>query len=189
MAARKRRPGGGRKPLHPAKRRVTTTFRMDPALHAALERECRRNNRTLNREIETRLQKSFEEPGDYAFGESPDKDFAKVIVELAHMIRVWTGNSWRDDRFSFDEFRAAVQFVLVRLMPKGKRKVPELLKKTATPSFVAIIKKIGAFGELLGAAVFARFGNPAGIGWWEAEPDDLKYQWMQKGLGLKEEGR
>jgi hypothetical protein len=111
---RRRRPGGGRKPLSKQGRREQVNFRATPELLAVLRKEAEQNGRTLTAEIEYRL-----------FGEGPDRDFAVATVEVAQLIRLWFRRSWQGDRWAFDLFEAGVRALLPHFMPEGEAQAPE----------------------------------------------------------------
>jgi len=156
---RKRKTAGGRKPLPKEQHRVLTTIRMNPRLYADLEQECSRSHRSLTREIEARLKRSFRDQ----FGESPDRDLAFITVELARRIRTVTTKSWIEDRYTFDAFKVALLWVLEFLEPEGEPAVPDGLQKLAEispPAFGSIVRSADAFGLAIGAGLWGGLTQP-----------------------------
>jgi hypothetical protein len=121
----------GRPVLPDQLRRAPVTIRLDPKIRAGLIRESKRRKRTLSSEIEARLQESLRDPDtkEKAFGKSPDRDLAFLIVKLAQHVRAATGKSWRKDRFSFEAFRVAIQILLANLAPPDDPEVPQMIRE------------------------------------------------------------
>jgi TraY domain len=121
--ARKRAPGGGRKPrgVGPA---VHFNTRIAPDVRRRLERDARRNGRSLSHEIEVRLTDSIREA---PAADVQTRALCYLISQVAEIGRVVglersSGSefNWRTNRFDFEAFRAAIAHLLDRLAPTGE---------------------------------------------------------------------
>jgi TraY domain-containing protein len=119
--ARKRAPGGGRKPRGegPA---VHFNTRIAPEIKRRLERDAKRSGRSLSREIELRLAdaiKNAPEAGDQT------RALAYLITQAARIAQTAERRpgtapfDWRRNRFDFETFKTAVVHLLDRLAPAG----------------------------------------------------------------------
>ena len=136
--ARKRAPGGGRKPIDGTPRSATLTVRLGKELREALEREARRNQRRLSGEVFNRLRDSLlmAETLERLFGKSHNYALARIVSMLAQRAEGATGVKWRDDAFTFQLLRLTIDAVMVQLAPAawspdGPFEVPEVVEKSA----------------------------------------------------------
>jgi hypothetical protein len=131
--ARKRRPGGGRKPASSSGAAKHFNTRIAPDVRRRLEQEAERNNRTLSREIESRLRESVEFP-DYVrkrFGNQLNYALAHYVAEAAKGIDLRTGKSWRNDAYSGQALRMCVDIILRHVTNDGPIDIPEPVRQSA----------------------------------------------------------
>jgi hypothetical protein len=121
--ARKRAPGGGRKPRGKAPAEHFNT-RMTPEVRKLLQAEARLHGWSLSREIEERLKGSLV-LGDRDIEDRATKALVRVIAEMAARTQApksprGPGINWRNNRFLFEAFKAALNQFLDQLAPEGK---------------------------------------------------------------------
>ena len=130
---RKRSPGAGRKPQGEyAGKSATFTTRIQPELRAALDKCAKRNDRSLSQEVEKRLRESFEVQGK--MGPTHIGALAWLVSQVGQGVELMTGVRWREDRFTSEAFRSAINILLDRLAPETEIKVPERCAQTAMDS-------------------------------------------------------
>jgi uncharacterized protein (DUF1778 family) len=130
--AKRRAPGGGRKPKGPLKgKSATITTRITPETRVALEEAAAASGRSLSQEIEIRLRHSV----------GPDEKRAKHIKAAEELIRLaaeeterLTGLGWLTDRFTAEALRHAIDHLLGRFAPPpdGERRVPARIERLAS---------------------------------------------------------
>jgi len=129
--ARKRAPGGGRKPLPPGEGKIgTLSTRVSHGTRAALEREAKRNNQSLSREADLRLEQSFKDssaPGHI-------RALAHAVTLLAMQIERVTGERWYDGTFTGDALRHGIEVLIFHFAqtPDGDVVVPPKIEGTAS---------------------------------------------------------
>jgi hypothetical protein len=127
---RKRAPGGGRKPLPPGEGRIgTLTTRVSQGTRIALEREAKRNDRSLSREAEFRLEQSFKETS------APEhiRALAHAVTLLAVQIERVTGQRWYDGRFTGDALRHGMEALILHFVKNADAGVvPPKVEETAS---------------------------------------------------------
>jgi hypothetical protein len=131
---RPRAPGAGRKPKGEYRgKSATFTTRIQPELRAALDKAAVKNNRSLSQEVEKRLHDSFELPAQLArrFGPSHIAAFSRLVSEVGKGVELVTGKRWRDDRFTYEAFKSAVNMLLNRCAAEGDVRVPERCAESA----------------------------------------------------------
>jgi hypothetical protein len=112
MARGGRRPGSGRKRI----RRESGWFntRIDAGTRKVLEREARRNHRSLSHEIERRLIASIQhdaaKPDD-----RENRGLSKLVDEITKFANANARAHWRHNRFAFEVLRAALDEIFVIL--------------------------------------------------------------------------
>src|SRR5262245_38382801 len=104
--------GGARKGTGPKPgktRKVAVLARLAPEIRQQLERDAKRNRRSLSREIEVRLDASIKIPPK---GDNQTKALCYFIMEIANCLpgigRQYGGDAgfdWITDRFYFEAFR------------------------------------------------------------------------------------
>jgi hypothetical protein len=123
-----RAPGAGRKPRGDYRGKAATfTTRIQPELRAALDKAARESNRSLSQEVERRLDESFKIAAKIArdFGPPHIAAFSHLVSEVGRMAELMTGKRWREDRFTFEAFKSAVNILLDRLAYDGDLQLPE----------------------------------------------------------------
>jgi len=128
--ARKRGPGAGRKRIgkEPA---VHFNTRIDPEIRQWLEQEAERNKRSLSQEIARRLRDSVD-LGKQQKQKGPPAALGRLIAHLASGVeRATGGRRWRNDAFTGEALRTAIDVVLQRLIPTGPIEIPETVKQNA----------------------------------------------------------
>jgi hypothetical protein len=120
--------GVGRPPAGEfAGKSTTLTTRLTPATKAALEREAKKNKRSLSQEVELRLVRSLELPSTVKqnlWGEPHNKALAALTAKVAFSVEFVTGCSWRDSRFTWEALAAGMGVMLDYLKPKGDTEIP-----------------------------------------------------------------
>src|SRR5262249_47576826 len=108
--ARKRAPGGGRKPrgAGPA---VQFNTRISPEVRRQLELVAKRNGRSLSREIEVRLRQSLAFEKEWEGIHKHHHALARLVSIAARDVEGFIrppDKSWRDDVFAARALRAAL---------------------------------------------------------------------------------
>jgi hypothetical protein len=135
MSMRRTRTGGaGRKPQGEFRgKSATFTTRITPELRKALEREAKKNSRSLSQEVERRLVDSIQRPKilERALGAPQNRALGIVVARLAESVESTTGERWRQNPFAFQSLQFAITLVLDRLAPAGPVQVPPQIEKLA----------------------------------------------------------
>jgi len=129
--ARKRAPGGGRKPRGEFKNKSRTlTTRITAATRTALERAAKKSGRSLSQEIESRL--------DISIRRDRDRDhhrhiraLAQAIAFVTERVERATGKCWREDPFTGEALRHAIEFLVFHYAPHGELVVPASVEAAA----------------------------------------------------------
>src|SRR5262245_45161863 len=133
--ARKRKPGGGRKPGSAAGPAVHFNTRIAPEIRRRLEQEAKRNKRSLSQEIEFRLKDSFDFPEwvQKQFGENHHYALAYLVARIAIGVESKTDGRccWRKDPFTGKALRAGIDLILQRVIPEGPIEIPLAVKQSA----------------------------------------------------------
>jgi hypothetical protein len=134
--ARKRAPGGGRKPQGEfTGKTASLTTRIRPRVREGLEREAQRNGRSLSQEVERRLTDSLEMPQRIERGWGPPhvQALARLVARAVRTIEGSTGRRWRDDAFTGQAARAAINILMEHLVlvPDGALEIPEEVERSA----------------------------------------------------------
>ncbi len=133
----------GPKPKSPSERRGSPTgVRLPSILRRRLEVAAKKENMSLSREIERRLQGSFGEDPKFAqlFGSFKTywlfQQMAKAILSIENQ----TGKRWWQDRFTFDQMKSAIDTGLKLFRPKGRSTIPKRMLQEAErlPAFARI---------------------------------------------------
>jgi hypothetical protein len=126
--ARKRAPGGGRKPRGEGAA-VHFNTRIAPEIRRRLERDAKRNKRSLSHEIEERLKDSIGigKPDEqiralcYLIGRLADLLACMERGTALHAIATQNaGFDWRSNRADFEAFKSAIVRLLDYLAPSGE---------------------------------------------------------------------
>jgi hypothetical protein len=134
---RKRSPGAGRKPQGDyAGKSATFTTRIQPELRAALDKSAKGSKRSLSQEVERRLQESFKLPAEIARDLGPPhiRALARLVSQVGQGVELMTGFKWREDRFTSEAFRSAINILLDRFAPDTEIEVPERCDQSAISS-------------------------------------------------------
>jgi hypothetical protein len=126
LMTRKRAPGAGRKPRGPFKGKTATlTTRITPQTRAALERAAknRRPRISLSQEVEVRLDGSIRRDREHD-RKRHIRALAEAVALLAQQVERATGKCWRDDPFTGEALRHAIEFLISHYRPQGAIEVP-----------------------------------------------------------------
>lgn len=119
--ARKRRPGGGRKPLPTAGAGAPLSVRIDAATRAALEAEAAKSGTKLSRVVARLLKEGIEDRGYQPTG--PLRALGILIESVARSSRLYADDGkvreWNSDPTAFDVFRLTITKLLEKLRPAG----------------------------------------------------------------------
>jgi hypothetical protein len=146
--ARKRRPGGGRKPggEFPGKS-VTFATRLQPETRRALDEAAERTGRSVSAMAETILKAGLRKP----LGEPRNQGLAAAVAQLAENIEREAKISWRDSAFVGQALRHALEYFVFHFAPP-----PEEIPTIPPAIEAASAKMPTAFAE--------GFRTPAGFG-------------------------
>ena len=130
--AKKRAPGGGRKPRGEFSLKTSTiTTRITPGTRAALERATEKTGRSLSQEIEHRLDCSIRR--DYEHNRDRHiRALAEAIAILTHRVERATQKRWIDDPFTGEALRQGIEFLVFHFAAPGTPEVPASVKGAAT---------------------------------------------------------
>ena len=134
---RRRAAGGGRKPKGPIKgKKALLATRITPGMRRTLEWEARRRKWSLSQVIEVLLQEALGpkpsgKPRDWALDKPRNRALGYTVSRLAASIERETGESWRRDKFTFEEVKAAIDTFLFAFAPGGAMKVPPRIEHSA----------------------------------------------------------
>ena len=142
MPAKKRAPGGGRKPKGDNAKRASMTMRMSQDLRNALDAQAHRNGRTISREIELLLVSALKFPEQIKKEWRADHHYGlgRMVARLAWTVETATGiaaplqpgdQTWMDDPFTAAAVRAAIDITIRSLIPAGAPKVPAKVQASA----------------------------------------------------------
>jgi hypothetical protein len=146
---RKRAPGAGRKPKGEfAGKTETFTTRITPETRAALERGARKKGVSLSQHVEYLLRTALHKPSS---AQQRNQALARAIAFLAENIERETGRGWRDDAFTGQALRYAVEALLFHFAP-----TPQDSLMIPTPIEARASKMPQEFAE--------RYRTPAGLG-------------------------
>jgi hypothetical protein len=123
--ARKRAPGGGRKPKGATAMRSQLTVRMPDDMRAELEAAARRRDHTISDELLWRLRASFAR--DYEERRDPAiLALTFLIARLAEYIhlRLPFPMKWHENPFMFQAFKLGITKVLDAFAPSGEIESP-----------------------------------------------------------------
>jgi TraY domain len=159
--ARKRAPGGGRKPAGPFKgKNANLTTRITTDTRAALERAAKRSGRSLSQEAERRLDESFRR--DLAPRSQHLAALGPLIVMVAQRIESVTGKDWRLDSFTCEALREGIDAVLSHFGASGDTTVPPKVLDAAAKlpaAFGETYKTVKGLGQLEGGVVIVTLEN------------------------------
>ena len=149
----------GRPPLPPDEKRLASMgFRPTPEIRARLEAAARTSNRSLSQEIESRLERSFleESSAKEFFGGTQVFALARLIAAVVSVVEAGTGKTWRDDRDTHLQVRAAIDKILDSLGPGSVGEADErMILRKAQDVGKALVEVI------LGDVARSKEGTPA----------------------------
>jgi hypothetical protein len=124
---KRRRPGGGRKPIHDVAKSEAFTTRIQPKTRQALEEAARASNQSISRMAEILLEAGLRKPR----GEPHNRSLGIAIGALAEDIERDTGRSWRQDAFAAQALRNGIETILLQSAKQGPVTVPPALEREA----------------------------------------------------------
>jgi hypothetical protein len=151
MAKRKRRPGGGAKPLGEVAKTATFTTRIEPATRRALDEATQKSKlRSVSAMAGFILKQGLKKPS----GEPRNHSLACAVALLAERIEQAAGKSWRQDQFTGLALRYAVEALLFHFAPtpEGVPAAPPAVEKAAEkmpPEFAERFRKPAGLGHTL----------------------------------------
>lgn len=103
------------------------TLRLSQALRDRLQQAADSNGVTLSTEISNRLEETLDA------GTATTKEFGglqtyavcRLIADALGGVRMQTGHSWLEDRFSYDHAITAINEIVEYFKPNGPNKVPD----------------------------------------------------------------
>ena len=129
--ARKRAPGGGRKPLGEFRGKAATlTTRITTETRRALDSAARKSRRSLSQEIERRLTDSIQK--DLIRDRQPHiRALGETFMLMVQGVERRTGHRWCDDAFTAEALRHGLNFLISHFGPDGTPTLPKRLKEAA----------------------------------------------------------
>ena len=131
MVKRKRRPGGGAKPLGEVAKSATFTTRIEPATRSALNEAAKLSGQSVSAMAEFILRQGLKQPA----GEPRNNAVAAAIALLAENIEAGTKESWLTDPWTGFALCNAAEHLLLRFMPAPEREgmppAPPAVKEAA----------------------------------------------------------
>jgi hypothetical protein len=153
MAKRKRRPGGGAKPLGEVAKTATFTTRIEPATRRALDEATRKSrHRSVSATAEFILKQGLKQPS----GEPRNYAVGAAVALLAERIEAETKLNWREDPFTGFALCYAAEHLLFHYAPApegtGMPPAPPAVEEAAAkmhPEFADNFRKPHFFGRML----------------------------------------
>jgi hypothetical protein len=129
VTAKKRAPGGGRKPRGPFKGKSTTlTTRITPETRAAMERAAQKSGRSVSQEVERRLDESLRNDRNRR---SDVRALAEAVAMIAEKVEIATGKNWLQDAFTGEALRLAIEVLVRHFAPHSARVIPPKVEEAA----------------------------------------------------------
>jgi hypothetical protein len=127
--ARKRAPGGGRKPQGDfAKKTAVLTTRITQKTRSSLERAAHEGKLSISQEAERRIDQTFIEERRHRIDV---RALATTIMLVAEWVERSTGEQWRNSAFVNAALRDAIELVIRHFGPGGNVTVPAIVTETA----------------------------------------------------------
>lgn len=150
--ARKRAPGAGRKPRGPFQGKISNfSTRISADTRGALEAEAARKGQSISQVAERLLRIGLETMHGREAGD-PVRALCYLIEGIARLSAFIRQDDkfcdWRNDRYTFDAFRVAVDMLLDRLTPSDKLILPEEIDGVPTR------RTVERHGEIAFAAIW-----------------------------------
>ena len=129
--ARKRAPGGGRKPKGEIRGKAATlTTRITTETRQALDSAARKNRRSLSQEVERRLIDSVQK--DLSRDRQPHiRALGEVFMTMVKGVERRTGHRWCDNSFTAEAVRHGLNFLISHFGSNGATTLPKKLKEAA----------------------------------------------------------
>jgi hypothetical protein len=129
MTIRRRRPGGGRKPIGQFSKSATFNTRIDPETRRALDAAAQKNGVSISAIAGQILRKGLQKPT----GKPHNQSIARAITLLAERIEEGTKLDWRKDPFTGQALRYAVEALLFHFAatPEGAPAIPPSIAEGA----------------------------------------------------------
>lgn len=132
------------------------SVRVRGSLRDELEREAKRNGRTLSREIQHRLAQSLTEKKRLHLETDQTFWLGFLVRQVANRLDLHTGKSWRRDRYTFNALDTGLKIVLSEFTPDGDVAIPDRI--------AADMKRLEkALPDL--PTEHKQFQKPEGLGW------------------------
>lgn len=145
MQARRRAPGGGRKPANPlAPNTSQITVRLPDDMRAQLKAAADDNGRTLTDELQDRLSRSFER--DRELDRDPASySLSYLLGRVINTAAATTVGKWRDSPYVWETVRIAFDEIMRNYAPPGEIGLPDRPGYGDTPEQTAkfIVATIG----------------------------------------------
>ena len=131
-----RKPKRGRPSLPPGERKLASLgFRPTPEIRSSLEAAAKKNCRSVSKEVEARLDRSFlnDKAQRDALGGDDIYSLLKLLGAAAALIKSQTGKSWGDWKTAV-AIRAAWKNLIAEASPKLPKKWEAAIKRQSRPS-------------------------------------------------------
>src|SRR5262245_51997432 len=133
--ARKRAPGGGRKPRGPFKGMSRMlTMRVTPELRAGLELAKRESGFSLSQEAERRLRDSLKRDHQRT---ADVLALAEAIAQVIEKVQEATGKRWQEDAFTGQAARHGIEFLVRHFAALGAAVIPSRVQEASSKMFPA----------------------------------------------------
>jgi hypothetical protein len=158
------RRNAGRKKGSVAKHKKNAWYnaRMSSGLREMLSRAADRGSRSLAREIELRLEKSFEDSIAQEWGGSQNFALARLMGTIAQFVNGTVAAPWRENRFAFECLREAMHETLRYLshyVPRETQAAPADIQQRTSPDDQALWLDPIQAGRFIAVAVWRQFGE------------------------------
>jgi hypothetical protein len=138
VVRRKRRPGGGRKPIGEFPKSAAFTTRLEPATRRALDEAAQTSGDSVSEVAGRLLKAALKKPT----GAPRNQALAAMVAELAEIVERDTGKSWQDDPWTGEALRYLIDAALFHFSP-----TPEDLPAVPTAIEQAAAKMPSEFAE------------------------------------------
>lgn len=151
--AKKRAPGGGRKPKGDFSALVSAlTIRMPSDMRKLLDLAAADSGKSVTQEILGRIRTSFQRDREKA-PKTEVRALCFLIAKLASDVvgsrnsDGWQRYSWRSDRFFFCAFKTALVELLDQLEPQGELRLPTITPTALESSNEIMREELQSFGS------------------------------------------
>jgi len=157
--ARKRAPGGGRKPGELGLRSATLSLRLPKDMREALAAAATRNKRrSVSEEIVRRLRSTLVRDRDEANRPPHIRALSQVVARIAFGLEQRTKQIWIEDRYTQEQLSKAIDFFL-RTYSRGAAVVPPAVRAEAArnPEDTFFVERLG---ELVAGGIISLLQLP-----------------------------